>query len=79
MIDKARGLNMKVMIGSMNESTIGSAAIAHLLPLVDYVDADGPLLLEEDLATGLNYNDGVVTTSGEPGLGINVHLKVVTK
>jgi len=66
------------MIGSMNESTIGSAAIAHLLPLVDYLDADGPLLLEEDLATGLNYNDGVLTTSDEPGLGVNVHLKAAT-
>jgi hypothetical protein len=36
----------------MNESTLGSAAIAHLIPLIDYVDADGPLLLEEDIATG---------------------------
>jgi len=76
MIDRARGLDMKVMIGSMNESTIGSAAIAHLLPLIDYVDVDGPLLLEEDLATGLTYNNGVVTTSNEPGLGINAHLNL---
>src|SRR5262249_20608979 len=44
MIDKARSLNLKVMADSMNESTIGSAAIAHLLPLLDYVDMDGPLL-----------------------------------
>ena len=71
MIDRARGLNMSVMIGSMNESTIGSAAIAHLMPLVDYVDADGPLLLEEDIATGLVYKEGIITTSDEPGLGIN--------
>jgi L-Ala-D/L-Glu epimerase len=71
MIRKARELNMKVMVGSMNESTIGSAAIAHLMPQVDYVDADGPLLLEEDLATGLHYHDdGSIETSGEPGLGI---------
>jgi len=74
MIDRARGLNMSVMIGSMNESTIGSAAIAHLMPLVDYADADGPLLLEEDIATGLTYTNGIITTSGEPGLGIRAHL-----
>ena len=55
MIQQARTLDMKVMIGSMNESTIGSAAIAHLLPQADYIDADGPLLLEEDLATGLEF------------------------
>jgi len=58
------------MIGSMNESTIGSAAIAHLSSLVDYVDADGPLLLEEDVATGLTFDAGQVITSTEPGLGI---------
>lgn len=71
MIDKAKWLNMKIMIGSMNESTIGSAAIAHLASLVDYVDADGPLLLEEDLATGLIYeDDGKILTSSNSGLGI---------
>jgi L-Ala-D/L-Glu epimerase len=71
MITKARELNMKVMIGAMNESTLGSAAIAHLGPLVDYIDADGPLLLEEDLATGLTYETtGNIITSNDPGLGI---------
>jgi len=71
MIDNARNLKMKVMIGSMNESTIGSAAIAHLMPLADYIDADGPLLLEEDIATGLDYlPNGKINTSREPGLGI---------
>ncbi|GEO07967.1 dipeptide epimerase [Segetibacter aerophilus] len=70
MITKARELNMKVMVGSMNESTIGSAAIAHLMPEVDYADADGPLLLSEDLATGLIYNYGKVEILPSPGLGI---------
>jgi len=70
MIKKARELNLKVMIGCMNESTIGSAAIAHLLPLIDYVDMDGPLLLEEDLATGLEYDFGRIIYSDQPGLGI---------
>ncbi len=71
MINKAKDLNMKVMLGCMNESTIGSAAIAHLAKQVDYLDADGPLLLEEDVATGLSYNNGNVHISAEPGLGIH--------
>ena len=71
MIKKARELNMQVMVGCMNESTIGSAAIAHLLPLVDHADMDGPLLLEEDLATGINYDFGKVGYTDEPGLGIS--------
>lgn len=71
MISKARELNLKVMVGSMNESTVGSAAIAHLMPLVDYVDADGPLLLQEDVAEGLQYApDGNIQTAPAPGLGI---------
>lgn len=70
MIKRARELNMKVMVGCMNESTIGSAAIAHLLPFIDHVDMDGPLLLEEDLATGLQYDFGKISYSDGPGLGI---------
>jgi L-alanine-DL-glutamate epimerase-like enolase superfamily enzyme len=61
---------MKVMIGSMNESSIGSAAIAHLLPELDYVDMDGPLLLKEDLATGLSFDYGKVMVPRGPGLGV---------
>lgn len=70
MIENARQHNLKIMIGSMNESTIGTAAAAHLLPLVDYADIDGPLLLKQDLATGLTYSNGNVSVSNHPGLGI---------
>lgn len=70
MIEKARELDLKIMIGCMNESTIGSAAIAHLLPFIDHVDMDGPLLLEEDVATGIGYDFGKISYSDAPGLGI---------
>ncbi|MFN4246182.1 MAG: dipeptide epimerase [Flavipsychrobacter sp.] len=70
MITEGRKLGMKVMLGSMNESTIGSAAMAHLLPLLDEIDADGPLLLKEDVAEGLQYDNGVMRVSNAPGLGV---------
>jgi L-Ala-D/L-Glu epimerase len=70
MIQLAKSYNMKVMVGCMNESTIGSAAMAHLLPLIDYIDIDGPLLLDKDIATGLTYNNGKVDVTHQPGLGI---------
>jgi L-Ala-D/L-Glu epimerase len=73
MIQKARQLNLKIMMGSMNECTVGSAAIAQFLPQLDYVDMDGPLLLKEDIATGLQYNDNIVSISNEPGLGIRMN------
>lgn len=70
MIQEARNLGLKVMAGSMNESTIGAAAIANMLPLLDEVDADGPLLLKEDVAQGLQYENGVIKLSGANGLGV---------
>jgi len=74
MIKHARQSGLKVMIGSMNETTIGSAAISQLGPMADYLDMDGPLLLNEDIATGLSYNDGQVFLSEKPGLGVDVRL-----
>ena len=38
------------MMGCMAESTVGVSAIAQFLPLLDYVDMDGPLLLARDTA-----------------------------
>jgi L-alanine-DL-glutamate epimerase-like enolase superfamily enzyme len=71
MIKKARQFDLKIMLGCMNESTVGSAAMAHLLPFVDYADMDGPLLLEEDVATGIEYDQGKIIYSDASGLGIN--------
>ena len=70
MIKEARTLGLKVMMGSMNESTIGSAAVANMLPLLDEADADGPLLLKEDVGTGLKYENGIIQLSGAHGLGV---------
>lgn len=72
MITKARELNMEVMIGCMNESSIGSAAIAQLAPLLDKVDMDGPLLLSEDIAEGAGFDFGKIIYNDKPGLGITV-------
>ena len=71
MIKEARSLGLTVMMGCMNESTIGSAAIANLLPFLDHVDMDGPLLLQEDVASGLTYDNGRIGYSGKPGLGVD--------
>lgn len=74
MIKHARELGLKVMMGSMNETTIGTAAIAHFLPQLDYVDMDGPLLLDKDIAEGVQFDFGKVTVTDLPGLGIKVTI-----
>lgn len=79
MISEARQLGLKVMMGNMNESTVGTAAMVHLSPLVDEFDADGPLLLSEDIAEGLNYSDARITVAQTPGLGIRFWGKSIAR
>jgi L-alanine-DL-glutamate epimerase-like enolase superfamily enzyme len=69
MIAEARRLNMKVMVGCMTESSVGISAIAHLAPLLDYVDMDGALLLAEDVATGVKVQPDGVDYAQENGTG----------
>jgi L-Ala-D/L-Glu epimerase len=73
MIDMAKLLGLKTMVGCMTESSVGISAIAQLLPLLDYVDMDGALLLAEDIATGVTIEQGRVSFPPEPGCG--VHLR----
>lgn len=72
MLEKAKSLGLKTMVGCMTESSIGISAIAHLLPLLDYVDMDGTLLLKEDIATGITIKDGVILYANENGIGGNL-------
>lgn len=58
MIKKAKVLGLKTMVGCMTESTVGISAIAQLLPQLDYVDMDGPLLIKEDIADGIQILEG---------------------
>jgi len=72
MITQARALNMQVMVGCMNESSVGTAAIAQLAPLLDHVDMDGPLLLSEDIASGVRFDNGKIIYTNKPGIGIAI-------
>jgi L-alanine-DL-glutamate epimerase-like enolase superfamily enzyme len=72
MITRAKELGMKVMVGCMNESAVGTAAIAQLAPMLDYVDMDGPLLLAEDIAEGVKFDFGRILFNDLPGLGIKL-------
>jgi L-Ala-D/L-Glu epimerase len=69
MIENAKTLGLKTMVGCMTESTIGCSAIAHLLPLLNYVDMDGPLLVEDTISTGITIDYGKIIYSNEHGTG----------
>lgn len=70
MIQQARQLDLKVMVGCMTESTVGISAIAQLLPLLDFVDMDGAELLAADIASGVRVEQGVCHYSQLPGSGV---------
>jgi L-alanine-DL-glutamate epimerase-like enolase superfamily enzyme len=56
MIQEAKSLGLKTMVGCMTESSVGISAIAQLLPQLDFVDMDGALLLKNDIAKGVVIN-----------------------
>ncbi len=71
MIKKASESGLKIMLGCMTETSCGISAAAQLLPLADYVDLDGNLLLKKDLFSGLTVESGgVISLSQYPGLGV---------
>lgn len=72
MIQQARQLGLEVMVGCMTESTVGISAIAQLLPLLDYVDMDGAVLLAEDIATGVRVEQGRCVYPAVNGTGVEL-------
>ena len=72
MIQEAKKLGLKTMVGCMTESTVGISAIAQLLPQLDYVDMDGGLLLAEDIATGVTIDFGKISYSELNGTGVTL-------
>jgi len=66
----ARGLDMAVMLGCMIESSVAVTAAAHLAPLAQYVDLDGPLLIQNDPMRGVLYDGAKLRLPTGPGLGL---------
>jgi L-Ala-D/L-Glu epimerase len=69
MIKTAKAAKMKIMMGCMTESSIGISAIAQLLPLLDYVDMDGAMLISNDPADGVTLENGKVIYTNRSGIG----------
>ena len=74
MIKTAKAQNLKTMVGCMNESSVGISAIAHLLPLLDYVDMDGTLLISNDPASGVTFDFGKVIYATDNGTGVRLRI-----
>ena len=70
MIQVARAMGMKTMLGCMISSSVSVTAAAHLSPLVDYADLDGNLLIANDPFHGVLVDKGKLMLPNRPGLGL---------
>lgn len=72
MLNFARALDMKVMIGCMTETSCAISAAAQLSPAVDFADLDGALLIANDRFKGMEVINGKITLNDQPGLGLTL-------
>ena len=70
MVELARALGLKVMLGCMTETSCAVSAAAQLSPAVDFADLDGNLLISNDLFSGVTVVDGKLTLPLTPGIGV---------
>jgi L-alanine-DL-glutamate epimerase-like enolase superfamily enzyme len=70
MMQKAKELDLKIMIGCMTETSCAITAASHLSPLADWVDLDGAVLISNDLFSGLQIESGRIIIPDLPGLGV---------
>lgn len=70
LIERARQLNLRIMLGCMIESSLAITAAAHLAPLADYLDLDGAALLSNDPYEGMVLRNGEIVMPQRPGIGI---------
>jgi L-alanine-DL-glutamate epimerase-like enolase superfamily enzyme len=70
MVDLARGLDLKVMLGCMTETSCAVTAAAQLSPAVDFADLDGNLLISNDLFSGVGLHKGKLVLPDTPGIGV---------
>jgi L-alanine-DL-glutamate epimerase-like enolase superfamily enzyme len=70
MVNTARALGMKVMVGCMTETSCATSAAAQLSPAVDFADLDGNLLIANDRFDGMKVIKGKITLPDRPGIGV---------
>ncbi len=70
MIATARDHHLRVLLGCMIESSLGTTAAAHLAPWADWIDLDGHFYVANDDYAGIEYDAaGSLIMPGGPGIG----------
>ncbi|MGC9423720.1 enolase C-terminal domain-like protein, partial [Vibrio sp.] len=74
MIRQAKLLDLKVMLGCMIETAIGTTAMSHLMGLGDWLDLDASALIVNDPFVGMTL-DSTCTVQLPEGNGLGVKIR----
>lgn len=69
-LQRAKELNIKTMLGCMSESSCGVSAAAQLAPMCDWLDLDGPYLINNDPFDGYHIIKGQIVLDFPAGIGV---------
>ena len=72
MIERCREFGLGVMLGCMTETSCATMAMAHLAPMADHIDLDGPFLISNNPFMYPALIEGRVMPGTGPGIGLQV-------
>ncbi len=70
MLQLAKALGMKTMLGCMTETSCAISAATQMSSLADWADLDGNLLITNDIFEGVKVLDGKMQLNDKAGIGI---------
>lgn len=73
LIQYAKALNKKIIVGCMSESSCGCATAHALAPYSNFLDIDGPFLISNDPFKGFHIKNGIFDTIEPTGIGVAPH------
>jgi L-alanine-DL-glutamate epimerase-like enolase superfamily enzyme len=69
-LKRAKELGLRIMLGCMVETSLGTTAMAHLSGMAEWLDLDAPLLIANDPFDGIRYDEQArIHLPDRPGIG----------
>ena len=76
MIHLAKELNLKLLIGCMNESSCANLAAAQLAPFAEWVDLDGPFMITNNPFKNPILEKGKIQLEEISGIGVTLNTEL---
>jgi L-Ala-D/L-Glu epimerase len=71
MLKRAEQLGLRIMLGCMVETSLGTTAMGHLSGVAEWIDLDAPLLVSNDPFDGISYDmHANIHVPSRPGIGV---------